>query len=350
MSAGRRALLVVNPNASSLRSQGAERVAAALAPVFALSVVRTEARGHATIIAREAARAGVEVVAVLGGDGTVSEAADGLAGSPTVLVPLPAGVTNVFARSLGGPADAASAAGGLAARAGTGGHGRGQGPALPARAVDLGTVNGRHFLFSSGVGLSAAIMAEAEAAPERKASLGQLHFTAAAVSVLARRYLRDPPRLRLEAGGRTVEGITVVVQNAEMLTYFGPRRIRVCVAAGLQTGSLSLTLLRSARVRDVPAVLPRIVSGRAEAVVAHPLVEGFPGVAAATIVATDGVAMPVEADGEYLGEHLRVGYGAAPGALQVVDWGEPSRRRAQRAERMIRGSLAARAGRSRRDR
>lgn len=308
---------MINPKASALRALDAERVAAALAPAFELATVRTEQRGHATTLAREAARAGVEVVAVLGGDGTVSEAADGLAGSPTVLAPLPAGVTNVFARALGGPPGAIAAAEGLAVRAAR--HRRHAAP-LASNAVDLGTVNGRHFLFSSGVGLSAAIMAKAEAAPERKASLGQLHFTAAAVSVLARRYLRDPPKLRLEAGGRGVDGITVVVQNAEVLTYFGPRGIRICVGAGLQTGSLSLTLLRSARVRDVPAVLPRILSGRAQAVVAHPVVEGFPGVDGATIDAVDGVALPVEADGEYLGDHVHVRYGAAPAALRVVDW------------------------------
>jgi hypothetical protein len=135
---------------------------------------------------------------VLGGDGTVSEAADGLAGSPTVLAPLPAGVTNVFARALGGPPGAIAAAEGLAVRAAR--HRRHAAP-LASNAVDLGTVNGRHFLFSSGVGLSAAIMAKAEAAPERKASLGQLHFTAAAVSVLARATCAIPRSCASRPGG-----------------------------------------------------------------------------------------------------------------------------------------------------
>lgn len=325
-----RALLIVNPTASGLDGSAAERVVVALAPAFAVETVTTEARGHATALARAAAARGVDVVAVLGGDGTVSEAADGLAGTATALTPLPAGVTNVFARTLGARSDPVAAARLLAARV----------PA--ARAVDLGLVNGRHFLFSSGVGLSAQIMAEAEAEPDRKASLGQLHFTAAGVSVVARRYLRDPPRLRVQAvDGRTEEGITVVVQNGDVLTYFGPRGIRVCEGAGLRTGSLSLTVLRAARARNVPGVLARLVTGRAASVTAHPLVGALPSTAAATVTSTDGTPLPVEADGEYLGEHVRVEYGVAPGALRVLGY---------RPERIIAGSLAASDGRSRRER
>lgn len=301
------ARLIVNPTASGLGGSVADRVAAALAQGFALEMVRTEARGHATTLAREAAARGLEVVVVLGGDGTVSEAADGLAGTPAALAPLPAGVTNVFARILGSGGDPVDAARALAV-----------GTPI-ARAVDLGLVNGRHFLFSSGVGLSAAIMAEAESAPARKASLGQLHFTAAAASVIARRYLRDPPRLRVSAAdGRACEGITVVTQNADVLTYFGPQGIRVAAGAGLGTGSLSLTVLHGARVRDVPNVLGRLLTGRAAAVVAHPLVTALPAVAAATVVSPGGSRLPVEADGEYLGDHAEVTYGIAPRALRVL--------------------------------
>lgn len=302
-------LLVVNPAASGLRDGVAERVATALAPAFAVETARTEGRGHATELARAAAERGLETVAVLGGDGAVSEAADGLAHTPTALLALPAGVTNVFARLLGAPADAVSAARNAAART-----------VLP-RAVDLGLVNGRHFLFSSGVGLSAAIMADADATPARKASLGQLHFTATAVSVIARRYLRDPPRLRLRTGdGLELEGITLVAQNAEVLTYLGPRGLRVAPGAGLRTGSLSLTVLRGARVRDVPSLVARVVSGRAGAVLGHPLVQGAPGVHKATVTSVDGSPLPVEADGEHLGDHAEVTYGIAPGALRVLGY------------------------------
>ena len=66
-----------------------------------LEMMETSRRGHAARLARGAARRGVEVVAVLGGDGTLNEAADGLVGTETALAPLPGGSTNVYARTLG---------------------------------------------------------------------------------------------------------------------------------------------------------------------------------------------------------------------------------------------------------
>ena len=72
--------------------------------------METNRRGHATRFARDAASRGVDVVAALGGDGTVNEVANGLAGSDTVLAVLPGGSTNVFARTIGLPNDPVAAA------------------------------------------------------------------------------------------------------------------------------------------------------------------------------------------------------------------------------------------------
>ncbi len=100
--------------------------------------------GHATTLAREAAAAGVPLVLAAGGDGTLGEVTNGLAGTPTILAPLPVGTSNSFARELHMPlpglfqphrllqTTAVLAAGcvqemdlGLTqARAGEGGHGR----------------------------------------------------------------------------------------------------------------------------------------------------------------------------------------------------------------------------------
>ncbi len=305
-----RVLLLVNPRASGARDGEAEAIAGVLREGCAVGTAASENRGHATELAREAARAGYDIVAVAGGDGTVSEAAAGLAGTGVALACLPTGCTNVFARSLGTPRTALEAARRLAAATAEG---------LPAtRTVDLGLVNGRPFVYMSGVGFSASMTATADDAAHRKAHLGQLHFTAAAFSELGRRYLRNPPRMRVEAAGRVAEGVTAIVQNSHVLTYFGPREIRVCEAAGLDTASLSLTSLRRARPHEMPSVIGRLVSGRATAVTAHPQVDAFPGIRSARITALDGEPLPVEADGEFLGEHRTVEYGVAPGALTVL--------------------------------
>jgi diacylglycerol kinase family enzyme len=303
--------LLVNPLASRFRESDREAVTRALRPRFAVSSALTEAAGHATELARAAAEEGYDVVAVLGGDGTVSQAAGGLVGAPTPMACLPAGVTNVFARSIGTPRDPVAAAARLAELAEQG--------RLDARAVDVGTANGRHFLYTAGVGFTAAMAETADRAPERKATLGQLHFAAAAFSEIGGRYLRNPPRMRVRgADGLDEEGVTVVLQNCHALTYFGPRQIRLSDAAGLQTGGLSLTLLRRSRPLDVASVIARLLSGRTNAVARHPHVAARPMLAAVTVDSVGGEPLPLDADGEFLGSFRRVAFGVEPAALRVV--------------------------------
>jgi diacylglycerol kinase family enzyme len=302
--------LLVNPRASGLRAGDHHAVTALLRERFAVTVSHTEAPGHATELAREAAEAGSDLVAVLGGDGTVSQAAGGLVGSPTPMTCLPSGCTNVFARSIGTPRTPSAAARRLVATAAAG-------PLAP-RAVDVGTVNDRHFLYTSGVGFTASMAAAADHAPERKARLGQLHFIGAAAAEMAGRYLRHPPRMRVQADGRRFEAVTMIVQNARALTYFGPRQMRLCERAGLDTAALSLTLLRRARPLDVAAIVGRLLAGRPGAVSAHAQVEGLAGLREATVTPADGHALPLDADGEYLGEHDRIVYGVKPAALRVI--------------------------------
>ncbi len=96
-----RVVLVVNPAASSVTTRARVSLEALLSQRHELTVRETMHRGHAITLAREAAAAGADVVFELGGDGTLNEVADGLAGTTTALAVLPGGSTNVFARSLG---------------------------------------------------------------------------------------------------------------------------------------------------------------------------------------------------------------------------------------------------------
>jgi len=302
--------LLVNPRASRLREGDAALVARILQARFALSTAYTAAGGHATELAREAARDGYDLVAVLGGDGVVSEAAGGLVGSPTPLACLPAGVTNVFARAIGMPRTPLAAAAALNRLAATG---------LPAtRRVDVGTVNGRHFLYTAGVGFSAAMTAAADRVPGRKARLGQLAFVGAAATEIAGRYLREPPRMRVRAPGFDEEGVTVMAQNCHALTYFGPRAIALSGAAGLDTGGLALTVLRRSRPRDVAGVVARLLAGRPDAVAGHPQIAAGPLVPTATVTSVSREPLPLEADGEFLGAFQRIEFGVRPSSLTVI--------------------------------
>src|SRR5690242_8170474 len=94
-------LLLVNSSASSVTPRGKVVIQKALSADHDVSVAETNRRGHATRLAQGAARDGFDVVVALGGDGTLNEAANGLAGTDTALAALPGGSTNVFARTIG---------------------------------------------------------------------------------------------------------------------------------------------------------------------------------------------------------------------------------------------------------
>ena len=101
----KRMLVIVNPYATTVSDRLRNLVVYALHSRYAVDAVDTEKRGHATQICREAAAEGYDVVVAFGGDGTVNEAANGLAGSDTPLSVLPGGSTNVYCRVLGIPHD-----------------------------------------------------------------------------------------------------------------------------------------------------------------------------------------------------------------------------------------------------
>ena len=304
------ARLLVNPRASRLRDGDLAAVTRTLDARFAVSAAFTEGEGHATELARDAAREGYDLVAVLSGDGVVSEAAGGLVGSPTPLACLPAGVTNVFARAIGMPRGPVAAASALARLAATG--------PPPTRQVDVGVVNGRHFLYTAGVGFTAAMAHATDRVPGRKARLGQLAFVGAAVSEIAGCYLHDPPRMRVRGDGIDEEGVTLMAQNCRVLTYFGPREVQLSSEAGLDTGGLSLTLLRRSTARDVAGVVTRLLSGRRDAVARHAQIAVGPMLRDATVVSVTGEPLPLEADGEFIGHFRRIEFGVRPSSLAVI--------------------------------
>lgn len=78
-----RALLIVNPNATTTTPAGRDRLARALADRVSLTVAHTTHRGHAAELARSAHADGMDVVVAHGGDGTVNEIVNGLLGTPS---------------------------------------------------------------------------------------------------------------------------------------------------------------------------------------------------------------------------------------------------------------------------
>lgn len=304
----KRMLVIVNPYATTVSDRLRNLVVYALQARYDVEAVDTERPNHATQICREAAREGYDVVVAFGGDGTVNEAANGLLGSDTPLSCLPGGATNVFHRTLGIPNDVVDATEHMLAMADD----------FEPRKVDLGMVNDRAFVFSSGVGLDASVVERVDAHPKLKARLGEWYYTWAALSTFNRRYLVNPPRMRVTVDGEVVEGVTFVAQNSDPFTFFGTRPIRVCEGAGLHTGSLGVAVLRRATPLEMPTLIPRLFSGRAATVSKHRQIEPFPDVHEALVESVDGRPLPVQVDGDYIGEEQSIRFSAAPGALTVV--------------------------------
>lgn len=300
-------LLLVGAGASGVDDRLVEAVAGELSERYEVERELTASGGETRAAARRAAGDGFEIVAALGGDGTVNAVANGLAGTETALACLPGGLTNAFSRGLGVPNDALLAARRL---------GSVNGAAQSSR-VDLGTLNGRYFTFAAGVGLSAMLNRRVDSRPRVKGRLGSLPLVLAALASVRETYATGP-RMRVSAGTEPIDAMLVVAQNADPLTYLGRRPIRLCGKAGVGTGTVSLVLLRESSMRELPSLAARTLSGRPARVAAHPDVASLPAVLTAEISSSDDRGLPVEVDGEYIGEHRRVVLGVAPAALAVV--------------------------------
>ncbi len=303
----KRMLIIVNPYATTVSENLRHLVVHALQGRYEVDAVDTEARGHATEICREAAHEGYDVVVAFGGDGTVNEAANGLIGSPTPLTCLPGGSANVFGKMLGIPGELVDATEHLLALADD----------WRPRKVDIGMVNGRCFTFASGLGLDASVVERVDSSPHLKARYGPWFFTWAAVSTFTRRYLLHPPRLVALIEGERLEGVTAVVQNGSPFTYFKNRPIEIAEEASLDSGTLSACVLHRARPIDMPFIAMRAFSKRAR-LARHRQITPFSGLTELTVRSADGEPLPLQVDGDYLGEVQEARYSIVPQALSVV--------------------------------
>jgi diacylglycerol kinase family enzyme len=300
-------LVIVNPFATTVSDRLRNLVVYALQARYRVDAVDTLGRDHATVLCREAAEAGYDVVVAFGGDGTVNEAANGLAGSPTALTCLPGGATNVYCRMLGIPSDIVDATEHLLRVADD----------WRPRRLDLGSVNGRRFLFSSGYGLDAAVVRQVDAHPRAKARLRHWYFAYAGVGTFARDYLVRPPRIDVEVGGATVRGVTVLVQVGDPYTYWAGRPLHVAEDSALDNGTLAGAVLRRAAPPDAPAVMARLFSHRLR-IADHRQVFAWSGQTDARCVSADGRLVPLQVDGDYIGDTIEARYEVLPGALTVV--------------------------------
>jgi diacylglycerol kinase family enzyme len=304
----KRMLVIVNPYATTVSDRLRNLVVYALQGRYEVDAVDTKARDHATELTREAAGEGYDVVVAFGGDGTVNEAANGLRGSTTPLTCLPGGSTNVYARMLGIPNDIVDATEHLLRIADD----------WQPREVRMAQVNDRRFLFSSGLGLDASVVARVDAHPHLKARFGPYYFAYCGFGEFLGKYVAKPPRLEtVTDGGDALPGVTVLVQKGDPYTYFRKIPIHAAQGATLADPTLAGIVLRSTRPTVMPGILYRLFSARAE-LDRHRQVDGFAGVEEVVVRSVDGRPVPLHVDGDHIGDVTEAVYGVDEAPLHVV--------------------------------
>jgi diacylglycerol kinase (ATP) len=193
-------LIILNPAARSERARRWQQKLRAMCGE-AFFCATTEA-GDAELQARRAVAEGFDPIVAAGGDGTIHEVVNGIAGSEAALGLMPMGTMNVFANELGLPANDLGRCWEIIRQGKT-------------RMVDLPTANKRNFVQLAGVGLDAQVVKETSVAFKR--NFGPLSYLISAAQIAARR----PPRLLIESeDARTEEGSFVLVGNGRL--YGGP--------------------------------------------------------------------------------------------------------------------------------
>jgi YegS/Rv2252/BmrU family lipid kinase len=187
----------------------------------------TQDAGDATRFAQAAVKDNADLVIVCGGDGTVVEAAAGLADSGVPLAIIPSGTANVLAEELGVPPDRQAALELALAEDHV------------IRPIDMGCIDDKHFLIAVAMGYAADVSGGTPR--EEKARLGKLAYFVHAVRQLRHSRL---VRYRLTLDGETVtaEGMTLVIFNARK---FGVGRLQLADNIAIDDGSFNVVVIRT---------------------------------------------------------------------------------------------------------
>jgi diacylglycerol kinase family enzyme len=272
-----RALVVVNPAATTTTPGMRDVLVGALRGELKLDVVETAHRGHARELGAEAAADGMDLVISVGGDGTVNEVVNGLledgpAPHLPMLAVIPGGSTNVFSRALGRSRDPVEATAQILAslRAGrtrlvslgtasaTGTSTAVVSGVAPAAAETAATATAdrdwtppRWFVFAAGLGFDADVIARVEAQRARgRRSTGPLYVRQAVGTFLLGRDRRRPAMTLHVPGEPPRDGLFLcLVSNVSPWTYLGARPVVVSPEASFDTGLDVFAMRRLGAVR-----------------------------------------------------------------------------------------------------
>lgn len=309
-----RAVLIVNPNATSTTPAGRDLLAHAVESRVKLSVVHTDHRGHAIEIAQQATRAGVDVLIVHGGDGTVNEVVNGILGEvgpgdagPAVGV-VPGGSANVFARALGISPDPVDATNQLVDLLGA--YRRDH----TWRRIGLMDCKERWGVFTSGMGVDGDVVAAVEAQRAKGRKVTASRYIRVAIREMLANARKEPTMTVHLPGREPVSGVHFAfVSNSSPWTYANKRPVWTNPATTFETG-LGVFAITSMNVWSNLGVVRQMLA-RAPRLDAKHLIRDDD---LAWLRVTSDTPVACQIDGDYVGLREAMEFTAVPDALGVV--------------------------------
>jgi diacylglycerol kinase family enzyme len=307
-------VLIVNPNATSTTPAGRDLLAHALESRLKLTVAHTDHRGHAIEIARDAAREGIDMVIVHGGDGTVNEVVNGIlgeagpGGAAPALGVVPGGSANVFARALGISPDPIVATNQLVdllsdyRRRKT------------WRRIGLMDCQERWCVFTAGMGVDGDVVAAVEAQRDKGRKVTASRYIRVAVREMLAS-ARKEPQLTLHLPDRApVSGVHFAfVSNSSPWTYANNRAVWTNPTTTFE-GGIGVFAITSMNVWANLQLVRRMVSKRPRIEARHLIRDDD----VAWVKVTSDTPVACQIDGDYLGPRRSMTFTAVPDALGVL--------------------------------
>ncbi len=312
-----RALLIVNPRATSTTRLRRDVIASALASAFQLDVTETRYRGHATKLASTARSQGYGLVLTLGGDGTVNEAVNGILASGAGRT----GSQAICRPSPHSPAAARTCSPGRSACRGIPstppGRSCAPSPNIAMRTIGLGSADGRYFTFNAGLGLDAEVVRAVQGLRAHGEPVTPALYVRLALRQFYRQTDRRHPSLTIERDQHQPDGpvFLAIVSNTAPWTYLGDREVNANPRAGFDTG-LDLFALRRMSTFSTFTAIRKMLTATDGGQLEGRSVLSYHDQACLTLKASRPAAFQI--DGEYVGEREIVTFRSVPGALRVI--------------------------------
>jgi YegS/Rv2252/BmrU family lipid kinase len=292
-----KARIIVNPTSGSMRGDDGLRELRQTAAWLGerglpTEVCETQRPGHAVELAREAVKAGLEMVIAAGGDGTVNDVVQALAGHTTALGVLPMGTVNVWARETGIPLNLAGAREVLV---------RGV-----RRRMDLGRAGSRYYLLMAGVGFDAEVARRVENSPLKQAGLKMVDYFAT-VGLLGMTQKAAKVWMRCDGKRRTTHALMILIGNTRL--YGGAMTFAKDAIA--DDGLLDVVIIGSESLLYRGVVFGRALLRRAS------LGPRVRNTHCRSIRLESSPPLPVQVDGDFIGM-LPMTFSVVPAAITVA--------------------------------